>query len=99
MRMRLDRRRSDWRVGALHYLSGCCRGMFPNIRGGSNSAGHDRVRPERFTKKSRGRVAPGRCLPGAPTDPDVRNYRIRLFEAGFRYAPRSGLGFGNGYRC
>ncbi len=26
-----------------------------------------------------GRVAPGRCLPGAPTDPDMQNSRIRLF--------------------
>jgi hypothetical protein len=26
-----------------------------------------------------GRVAPGDCSPGAPTDPDVRDYRIRLF--------------------
>ena len=25
-------------------------------------------------------MAPGDCSPGAPTDPDVRNYRIRLFE-------------------
>jgi hypothetical protein len=31
-----------------------------------------------------GRVAPGDCSPGAPTDPDVRNSRIRLFVAWFR---------------
>jgi hypothetical protein len=34
-----------------------------------------------------GRVAPGRCLPGAPTDPDVQISRIRLFETRLRYAP------------
>jgi hypothetical protein len=27
------------------------------------------------------RVAPGGCPPGAPTDPDVRSYRIRLFRS------------------
>ena len=36
---------------------------------------------------ARGRVAPGRCLPGAPTDPDVQISRIRLFETRLRYAP------------
>jgi hypothetical protein len=33
-----------------------------------------------------GRVAPGRCLAGAPTDPDMRDSRIRLFETRVRYA-------------
>jgi hypothetical protein len=32
------------------------------------------------------RVAPGRFLPGAPTDPDVQISRIRLFETWLRYA-------------
>jgi hypothetical protein len=32
-----------------------------------------------------GRVASGNCSPEAPTDPDVRDYRIRLFGARFRY--------------
>jgi len=47
-----------------------------------------------------GRVAPGGYPPGAPTDPDVRVYRIRLFEGWVRYAGRSRLsaGFGNGKR-
>jgi hypothetical protein len=27
-----------------------------------------------------GRVGPGRCRPGPPTDPDVRNSRIRLLR-------------------
>lgn len=30
------------------------------------------------------RVAPGDCSPGAPTDPDVRNSRIRLLGSRFR---------------
>ena len=30
------------------------------------------------------RVAPGSCLPGAPTDPDVRHSRIRLVWSGIR---------------
>ena len=28
----------------------------------------------------RGRVAPGDCSPGAPTDPDVQDYRIRFLK-------------------
>ena len=32
------------------------------------------------------RVAPGRCRPGAPTDPDVRNSRIRLLGSRLRNA-------------
>jgi len=32
------------------------------------------------------RVDPGRCLPGPPTDPDVHDSRIRLFETWVRYA-------------
>ena len=28
----------------------------------------------------KGRVAPGDCSPGAPTDPYVRNYRIRFLK-------------------
>jgi len=46
-----------------------------------------------------GRVAPVNC-PGAPTDPDVRDYRIRLFSARARYAGRARLescGPGSGY--
>jgi len=39
------------------------------------------------------RVAPGSCLPGAPTDPDVRNYRIRLFESRVRCGPSLSAGF------
>ena len=31
----------------------------------------------------RGRVAPGSCPPGAPTDPDVRDSRIRLLDLRF----------------
>jgi hypothetical protein len=34
----------------------------------------------------RRRVAPGGHPPGAPTDPDVRDYRIRLFGARTCYA-------------
>ncbi len=33
-----------------------------------------------------GRVAPGSCPPGAPTDPDVRNSRIRLLGSARRCA-------------
>jgi hypothetical protein len=35
-----------------------------------------------------GRVALGSCPPRAPTDPDVRNYRIRLLEQRLRYELR-----------
>ena len=31
------------------------------------------------------RVDPGGCPPGPPTDPDVRDYRIRLLGMRFRY--------------
>ncbi|MEO7109259.1 MAG: hypothetical protein ABI183_02375, partial [Polyangiaceae bacterium] len=41
-------------------------------------------------------VAPGRCLPGAPTDPDVQNSRIPLFETQLRYAGRAALGASSG---
>jgi hypothetical protein len=43
-----------------------------------------------------GRVAPGRCLPGAPTDPDVQISRIRLFETRLRYATRTADGCRSG---
>src|SRR5215469_230534 len=33
----------------------------------------------------RGRVTPGDCSPEVPTDPDMRNCRIRLFSTRFRY--------------
>ncbi len=35
-----------------------------------------------------GRVALGSCPPRAPSDPDVRNYRIRLLEQQLRYELR-----------
>ena len=62
------------------------------------------VSPARAERAARehelGRVAPGSCPPGAPTDPDVRVSRIRLFEGWICYAGRSRLsaGFGNGKR-
>jgi hypothetical protein len=31
------------------------------------------------------RVGPGGCPPRPPTDPDVRDYRIRLLEMRLRY--------------
>ena len=39
--------------------------------------------------------------PEAPTDPDVRNYRIRLFSARLRYVTGAERirGCGNGDRC
>jgi hypothetical protein len=43
-------------------------------------------------RESSGRVAPGRCLPRAPTDPDVQISRIRLFETRFCYSGRAVLG-------
>ena len=43
-----------------------------------------------------GRVSPGRLLPGAPTDPDVRDSRIRLFETRVRYAGRAAAGVSSG---
>ena len=46
-----------------------------------------------------GRVALGSCPPRAPTDPDVRNYRIRLLEQRLRYELRWKITTsGNGYR-
>ena len=45
---------------------------------------------------ARGRVAPGRYRPGAPTDPDVRVSRIRLVEARVRYVAHFELAIGNG---
>ena len=43
--------------------------------------------PDSPSKEGRSvrRVAPGDCSPGAPTDPDVRNSRIRLIRARSRY--------------
>jgi hypothetical protein len=32
-----------------------------------------------------GRVVPGDCAPETPTDPDVQNYRIRLFGSRLCY--------------
>ena len=32
-----------------------------------------------------GRVASGDCAPEAPADPDMRDYRIRLFGSRLRY--------------
>jgi len=46
-----------------------------------------------------GRVALGSCPPRAPTDPDVRNYRIRLLEQQLRYELRCRITTsGSGYR-
>lgn len=48
---------------------------------------------DRTGNRAMGRVAPGGSPPGAPTDPDVRNSRIRLFglrircKEGSREAP------------
>jgi hypothetical protein len=47
-----------------------------------------------------GRVAPGDCSPGAPTDPHVQDYRMRLLKEHLRCddgtpserRPRSGSG-------
>ena len=36
-------------------------------------------------RRAAGWVASGDCSPEAPADPDVRNYRIRLFGARIRY--------------
>jgi hypothetical protein len=36
-----------------------------------------------------GRVAPGDCSPGAPTDPDVRHYRIRFLKFHLGKAPNA----------
>jgi hypothetical protein len=44
-----------------------------------------------------GLVASGDCSPEAPADPDVRNYRIRLFGPRLRYVTVAGMsGFGSG---
>ncbi|MFC1641925.1 hypothetical protein ACFL5O_04445, partial [Myxococcota bacterium] len=42
-------------------------------------------------EQNRGRVAPGRCLPRAPTDPDLPNSGIRLIRSQIlsRRAPRN----------
>ena len=47
-------------------------------------------------RSQNGRVAPGDCSPGAPTDPDVQISRIRLFETRLRYAKRTAVGFRSG---
>jgi hypothetical protein len=39
----------------------------------------------RGTGSSPGRVTPGDCSPEVPTDPDMRNCRIRLFSTRLRY--------------
>jgi hydrogenase expression/formation protein HypE len=41
--------------------------------------------PPPGTGARNGRVTPGGCSPGVPTDPDVRNSRIRLLKPNFRY--------------
>jgi hypothetical protein len=38
----------------------------------------------------RGRVAPEDCSSEAPTDPDMRDYRIRLFSPRLRYVTGEG---------
>ena len=45
-----------------------------------------RLTAEPQRRRDLSRVALGGCPPRAPTDPDVRNSRIRLFEAEVRYA-------------
>jgi hypothetical protein len=46
--------------------------------------------------RTRGWVAPGCCLAGAPTDPDVPDSGIRLFETQIRYVGRERLGVSSG---
>ena len=51
------------------------------------------------TRRTYCRVAPGDCSPGAPTDPDVQNYCIRLVRVRTRYVnPRVILGVGSANR-
>lgn len=45
-----------------------------------------------------GRIALARFLARAPTEPDVRDQRIRLFEIRIRYAGRAMVGVKSGYR-
>ena len=48
-------------------------------RTGSEERGRTGSAEERGHGRT-GRVAPGDCSPGAPTDPDVQNYRIRFLR-------------------
>lgn len=45
------------------------------------------------------RVDPGSCPPGSPTDPDVRDSRIRLFRRQIRYGLRARCGMRAGGRA
>ena len=73
--MRLDNRTGSTRHGALGH----------DRRTPAPRSTNPRARPCAEPSDGR-RVAPGRCLPGAPTDPDVQNYRIRLFKKQVCYA-------------
>jgi hypothetical protein len=79
------------RAGCVAHKSGSVRGA-PVATGGPYSAGGHRAQPAQPARTDGGvgitqkkyRVAPGRCLPGAPTDPDVRISRIRFVKSRFR---------------
>jgi hypothetical protein len=84
----------------LCYLPHLARGLPSARSGGGGRLEPRAIRhvtPPRFLAKAAGggnstrnhgleihRVAPGRCLPGAPTDPDVRISRIRFVKSRFR---------------
>jgi len=60
------------------------RGLHAGLRGRAGGGGVIRARAagqrhRGYDDEEGGRVAPGRRLPGAPTDPDVQVSRIRLF--------------------
>ena len=57
----------------------------------------DRMARER-RRQSEDRVAPGRCRPGAPTDPYVRDWRIRFLESQFRCAAVNRMNSAHGHQ-
>ena len=61
--------------------AGMSRHRIPPMRGRDNTILS--TQPHNSTNVSQ--VGPGGCPPRPPTDPDVRDYRIRLLGMGFRY--------------
>jgi hypothetical protein len=55
-----------------------------------------RGRQESETESETDRVAPSGCPPRAPTDPNVRNERIRFLKLSVRYAPVDRVNSPNG---
>ena len=88
--MKPERLVAFWRIGIRFYCRAKRLGRLLiaeiNLRRGTLQRLADDLRRIEWN----GRVAPEDCSSEAPTDPDMRDYRIRLFSPRLRYVTGEG---------